>query len=91
VLCKPAKRRIALRSVCVCVCKNRAKPSAEAANERKSHDTLKEEKKREARHKRLRSIDRVRANKRSILLGEGLVSVMRGIKTFQNRESRKIL
>ena len=61
--------------VCVCVCKNRAKPSAEAANERKSHDTLKEEKKREAKHKRLRSIDRVRANKRSILLREGLVSV----------------
>ena len=61
--------------VCVCVCKNRAKPSAEAANERKSHGTLKEEKKREAKHKRLRSIDRVRANKSSILLREGLVSV----------------
>ncbi|MFN9434863.1 MAG: hypothetical protein ACK6DC_07990, partial [Planctomycetota bacterium] len=35
----------------VCVCKNRAKPSAEAANERKSHGTLKENRNCEAKHK----------------------------------------
>ncbi|MFN6161514.1 MAG: hypothetical protein ACK5AC_03980, partial [Planctomycetota bacterium] len=34
-----------------CVCKNRAKPSAEAANERKSHGTLKENRNCEAKHK----------------------------------------